>query len=317
MISRVLYGHRSSAAAARSADPGPVLPLSWARTPVATPLLHTTPLPLSRMTWITHADLPAEHNFMQIYRSHLVDQPGGLVLRGCPPELAAWLAERGWATARVGIEARIDLAGPGLQRPAVQKMVRAARRYGSVQEIPWSAAAAERLAMLSRTARPVARPQLRYLFRQAFTPNTRCFAFVGADDQWHGALLISMSQPELAVTELILRAPGAPGGVVESLIAGMGARLFAAGVRWLSLNEVPFHHQSTDLTPIERLINTAGRQLQSVYNASGLLRFKAKFHPLWRPVYLCARPRLPVAALVDLFTVSGCAALWLSQWQRT
>ncbi len=300
---------------ARVNDPGPALPLSWARSAVAEPQFQHVYLPFSRTTWLAHADLPPELTFAQIYYDQLLDWPGGLLLRGCSPELAAWLAARGWATARVGIEGRIDLFGSSLQRRSVQKMVHAARRHGTVHELPWSDGAAQQLNVLAYHARVAARPQLRYLFRHTFTPGMRCFAFVAPGGAWHGAVLCSMPQPDLAVTELMLRRPHAPGGVIESLIAYAGAQLGSEGVRWLSLNEVPFHHQSADLTPIEQMISLAGRQLHSVYNAAGLLRFKAKFHPSWRPVYLCARPRLSLTALVDLFTASGCAELWLSRWR--
>lgn len=317
MLSRVLFRRSLAPTAFQSSDPGPALPLSWARMPIAEPQFQRVVLPLSRITWLAHADLPVGVTFAQVYQRRLRDWPSGLLLRGCSPELAVWLAARGWATARVGIEGRIDLAGTAFQRRSVQKMVHAARRHGVVCEVPWSVDAAARLDTLAMYTRAAARPQLRNLFRQRFTPGTRCFAFIGAGGQWYGALLLSLPSPDLAVTELMLRLPHTPGGVIESLFAHVGGQLHTEAVRWLSLNEVPFHHQSADLTPTERLISLAGRRLHSVYNASGLLRFKAKFQPIWRPVYLCARPRLSLTALADLFLESGCAELWFSGWRRT
>jgi hypothetical protein len=215
------------------------------------------------------------------------------------------------------MEGRVDLAAPTLQRRSVQKMARAARRHGTVCEVPYSNTAADRLDHLVHQAHPADRPQLRNLFRQHFTPGMRCFAFNDAYDQWQGAILLTAPNADLAVIELMLRRPHAPGGVIESLIVHAGAQLQAEGVRWLSLNEVPFHYVNSDLTPLEQLIRLAGQQLYSVYNAPGLLRFKAKFHPIWQPVYLCAYPQLSLAALADLFTASGCAQLWLSGWGRT
>lgn len=313
MLSRIWLRHQADTIAV--GDPGSALPLSWARTPVAAPQVQCVSLPISGMTWLAHVDLPVGTTFAQFYERQLQPWPGGVLLRGCAPELAAWLAARGWATARVGIEGRIALGDAAFQRRSIQKMVHAARRDGAVVPIPWSPAAAAQLDALAGEAL-ASRPPLRYLFRQRFMPGMRCFAFIGDAGRWYGALLCSMPSSELAVTELMLRAPAAPAGVVESMFAYAGPRLSAEGVRWLSLNEVPFHHQNDDLAPLERLISFAGRQLYSVYNAPGLLRFKAKFHPTWRPVYLCARPRLAFAALADLFSASGCAELWLSGRRR-
>jgi glycosyltransferase 2 family protein len=307
---------RMSSIAARITDPGPALPLSWTRTAVTDPQVQRVPLPLSGLTWLAHADLPVAATFAELYQAGLCTGPGGVLLRGCAPELAAWLTTHGWAVAQVGMEGRVDLAGSALQRRSVQKMVHAARHYGVVRDVPYHVAAAEALDRLAREARPATRPQLRHLFRQRFAPGMRCFAFVDPYNQWQGAILLTLPHADLAVTELMIRRPHAPGGVIESLFAHAGAQLHAEGVRWLSLNEVPFHYVNSDLSPLERMIRLAGQQLYSVYNAPGLLRFKAKFHPIWRPVYMCAHPQISFSVLADLFTTSGCAELWLSGWRR-
>lgn len=290
------------------------LPLSWTRAAFAVPRIQRVRLPLSGFTWLAYATVPASnHNPAPPYEH---SQHARLLLRGCPAGLAQRLARAGWETARVGMEAVIDLSGEGLHRRAVRKMVRAATRFGSVHEIPWSPAAAARLRRLAREARHGQRPQLRYLFRTAFEPETRLFAFVDHDGEWQGAVLLTQPSPTAAVTELMLRRPHAPAGVMEAIFTAAGHQLCAEGCHTLSLNEVPFRHLEHNLRPLEWLITLAGRHMAAVYDADGLYRFKAKFAPHWRPVYLCARPRLSLLALVDLFTVSGCLELAASGFNR-
>lgn len=287
---------------------GPELPLSWARGGVSRPALTVHQLPISRLSWVAYADLPSGYSFEQLYDEHLSQMPGALI-RGCGPALASFLEGQGWVTARVGMEAVVDLAGEGMRRRAVVKMVKQARRHGAAREIAWSPAAAEALQSFAARARYGGRPQLRDLFRTEFVPGTRLFVFDRDDGAWQGAILISSPNCATAVTELMLRSPEAPGGVMESLFSYAGERLRAEGVRQLSLNEAPFYHLDDNLRPGERLISAIGRQLRYVYNSEGLMRFKAKFAPQWRPAYLCARPNLSLLVLAELFAASGCLRL--------
>ncbi|MCX7859346.1 MAG: DUF2156 domain-containing protein [Chloroflexus sp.] len=290
------------------------LPLSWTRAALAVPRVQRVRLPLSGLTWLAYATVPANNDCRAF--PYEDDHRARVLLRGCPVGLAQRLARAGWETIRVGIEGVIDLTGENLHRRAVRKMARAAARFGRVSEIPWSPTAVARLRGLAREARHGQRPQLRFLFRTIFEPETRLFVFIDNDGLWQGAVLLTQPSPSVAVTELMLRRPHAPSGIMEAIFAAAGAQLRAEGCQTLSLNEVPFRHLDHNLRPLERLITLAGRQMAGVYDADGLYRFKAKFAPHWRPVYLCARPRLPLLALVDLFTVSGCLELAASSFNR-
>ncbi len=290
------------------------LPLSWTRAVLTAPRVQRVRLPLSGFTWLAYATMPANGHFSAFHHEH--DQHARLLLRGCPAGLAQRLARAGWETVRVGIEGVIDLTGESLHRRTVRKMARAAARFGSVYEIPWSPTAVARLRWLAREARHGQRPQLRYLFRATFEPETRLFVFIDRDGDWQGAVLLTQPSPTAAVTELMLRRPHAPAGVMEAIFATAGHQLRSEGCQTLSLNEAPFRHLEPHLRPLEWLITLAGRQMAAVYDADGLYRFKAKFAPHWRPVYLCARPCLPLLALVDLFTVSGCLELAASGFNR-
>lgn len=290
------------------------LPLSWTRACLPSPRWQAIRLPFSGFTWLAYATLPPDYTLDHLQREYL---PGSrLLLRGCSASLAGQLAMAGWECIRVGIEGLVDLRGHSLQRRSVRKMVRAASRYGYVVEMPWSPSAMAHLRWLAREARYGQRPQLRYLFRTIFEPETRLFVFVDADGIWQGALLLTQPSATTAVTELMLRRKQAPAGVMEALFATAGQTLQAEGFHFLSLNEVPFHHLDHRLRPLERLVTLVGRQMDAVYDTNGLYHFKAKFAPVWRPVYICAQPRLSLLAFVDLFTVSGCLELAASSLYR-
>jgi len=69
----------------------------------------------------------------------------------------------------------------------------------------------------------------------------------------------------------------------------------------LSLGEVPFHHDEASVNWKSQSINSAGRMFKFAYNYPGLFHFKNKFSPHWQPVYLCAKPRLILPIMLDLF----------------
>jgi hypothetical protein len=57
------------------------LPLSWARTSTAGPVLNVVKLPFTAAAWIPTADIPHHYSFDQLYREYLSRLPNGFVLR--------------------------------------------------------------------------------------------------------------------------------------------------------------------------------------------------------------------------------------------
>jgi len=127
------------------------LPLSWTRTHLTRPRWQAIKLPLSGLTWLAYATLPATFTLTHLQREYFANS--GLLLRGCPSSVASTLAAAGWETIRVGIEGIIDLTSDSLSRRSIRKMTRAALRFGSVIEVPWNPAAVARLRWLAREAR--------------------------------------------------------------------------------------------------------------------------------------------------------------------
>lgn len=301
--------HAEAPVVAPSQALGLALPLSWHYRAVSQPQMTSVHLPLSGLEWIAYADLPFGYSFEQFFSDYLARLPHGFLIRGCSPQTMQFLAEHGCDTLRNGVEAVIDLDGPGLQRKSVIKLAKRARPYGSVHEVSWSETAAHRLQAFAQKTRYGQRPQLRHLFRTRFERGMRLFAFCTPTGAWHAALLVARPIAGTAVTELMLRGSNAPAGVMENLLVTVGRQLRLEGVGSLSLNEVPFYHFVNDLRWQERIVGTIGRGLRWAYNATGLLHFKAKFAPTWRPISICASPHLPWVALADMFVVSGCMSL--------
>ncbi|NTU50690.1 MAG: DUF2156 domain-containing protein, partial [Desulfobulbaceae bacterium] len=76
------------------------------------------------------------------------------------------------------------------------------------------------------------------------------------------------------------------------------------GLSEWSLSEVPFYHLMQvpleRLSPKEQLMVSVAQLWKSAYNFDGLYRFKNKFAPEWRPVYLCAKPGISLLILTEL-----------------
>ena len=84
------------------------LPLSWARTSTANPVLNVVRLPYSTPIWIPTAEIPHHYSFDQLYREHLSRLPNGFVLQSCSLPLRDYLIEQGCQVAAMGAEAILD-----------------------------------------------------------------------------------------------------------------------------------------------------------------------------------------------------------------
>jgi phosphatidylglycerol lysyltransferase len=77
-------------------------------------------------------------------------------------------------------------------------------------------------------------------------------------------------------------------GIMEFLIATAASQFKAEGAQFLSLSGAPLarHDKHRDRTGLPRLLDGIGRALEPVYGFNSLLAFKAKFQPVYRPLYL-------------------------------
>ncbi len=78
-------------------------------------------------------------------------------------------------------------------------------------------------------------------------------------------------------------------GVMEFLIGTAALDLQAEGAEFVSLSGAPLAQAEPgeQHTGVQKLLEVVGRTMEPVYGFRSLLRFKAKFQPAYRPLYLC------------------------------
>jgi hypothetical protein len=217
-----------------------IRPLSWLRSDIAYPRFKSVRLPLSGLTWIHSAEIPFNLSFEKIF-AELVNTFGeGILIRGCRSEVAGFLMGRGFTALRTGAEALIDLGSDTKAHSMAKGISRRGMRWGSVEEVTFTEACAERFSRLRSASAHGRKPQLRYLYHTELDPSTRCFVYRTPGDRWLGAVTVSESARSLAHTEMILRDRDAPPGVMEALFAGTMDILKEEGFKEFSLGEVPF-----------------------------------------------------------------------------
>lgn len=285
------------------------IPLSWRRSGDISLSFNSLKLPLSGLRWIYSGEVPYGCPFEEVYERIVSDSGGRFLIRGCTGEIARFLSGKGCEVMRTGAEGVITLDGDYDPGYSVNELARRGLRWGQVSEEPHSESQKARLSRLKTRSAHASRPYLQYLFRTELAPDMRCFALGTEEDEWLGAITVSLTGRSRAHTEMILRDDRAPVGVMEALFVGAADILSREGFDKLSLGEVPFISPggltapalSSQVLVKEKLFFQSGRFLRFAYNYKNLFRFKNKFSPEWRPVYICASPGLSWRALADLF----------------
>lgn len=270
-------------------------------------------LPNAKRLWLPFADLPPHVSSSVQDLVHSLSQlaPEGFVLRGCPPALIRALKQKQSGQSLCsGREALLDLQGDHFERKKIRALIRRGNRHGRVIEIsPFSSSAQTQTRRLCERVFARYPIQLRHLYRHSGKAPLRLMGFESEAGQLLGLVSLSRSGQQTWHTEQMLRRPDAPVGMMAALLEAVFLRLQAEGYAYWSLGEVPFYPLLPPQNLKESLLQQAGRSLDPVYSAEGLFKFKAKFRPWWRPVYLYGSPDLSWAVLWDLFRASRCSDL--------
>ena len=88
--------------------------------------------------------------------------------------------------------------------------------------------------------------------------------------------------------DMMRRSQTSGNGIMEFLIASAALQFKAEGSTFLSLSGAPLarHDLSGKMTGMGRLLDRIGRILEPVYGFASLVAFKAKFQPVYRPLFL-------------------------------
>jgi len=145
-------------------------------------------------------------------------------------------------------------------------------------------------------------------------PNVRCLIAVGADGTVHGITswmpVYAGGRPVGWTLDFMRRntEPGTFRGVMEFLIAKAALTFRDEGARFISLSSAPLARLDRGEQPgaLQRLLDVIANTMEPVYGFQSLLHFKAKFQPVYQPLYL-AYP--DPAALGSIATAIGRAYL--------
>jgi lysylphosphatidylglycerol synthetase-like protein (DUF2156 family) len=145
-------------------------------------------------------------------------------------------------------------------------------------------------------------------------PNIRCLIALGPDRAVHGItswMPVYASGRPIGWTLDFMRRNTDPGtfrGVMEFLIATAALAFRDEGARFVSLSGAPLARLDRGEQPgaLQRLLDMIANTMEPVYGFQSLLHFKAKFQPVYEPLYL-AYP--DPAALGSIATAIGRAYL--------
>lgn len=222
-------------------------------------------------------------------------------------------AELGLVLTPLGEEARVELAGFSLDGPAQRelrqsrgKLLRQGCRFEILppQDVP---AVLPALAHISRSwlARKATHEKgfsnasfdAAYLERFPIAVVRRDDAVIAFANLWLGA-----GREELSV-DLMRHEPDAPNGTMDFLFTELLLWGRGQGYRWFNFGMAPLAgldaHASSALWP--QVGGFVYRHAEHFYHFEGLRRFKAKFAPVWTPLYLASPGGLALApVLVDV-----------------
>jgi phosphatidylglycerol lysyltransferase len=238
------------------------------------------------------------------------------------PEFTAWCLARGWTPCWYSVTDAVVEALPGARRVQVASetwlplgglafvgrrwqdvrtaMNRAAR--GGVQAV-WVRWADAPLALREQVARSSEEwlagkglPEMGFTLGgldELADPAVRCLLAVDPDGRVHGVtswLPASRDGVRVGWTlDLMRRSPGCPPGTMEFLVGTAVLAFQAEGAEFVSLSGAPLAlpgGADPEADGLARLLQTTGRLMEPVYGFRSLLSFKAKFQPLYRPLWL-------------------------------
>jgi glycosyltransferase 2 family protein len=293
------------------------LPLSWTRSRVKSIHKKSFLFKTNQIRWISLAEIPDDQNFKQAISRFKERYPKGILLRGCSEIIADELQKRDFEIIPIGQEAVLDLNKATFDNRSLRQSARSGNRHNSIRKIDLNSENREKLNRLKGESRHGKKPQLKHLFIDSFTSCTECF-IAENDKGWNAAITFSRVSPLKVQAELLLRKNSAAPGTMEALIEQVLIYLRNNGYLYFSLGEVPFELNKTARLSIKsRYLCKVGKAMHFAYNSHTLYRFKDKFSPVWRPVYLCGFPKISLLTLIEMGIRTNYLSLIISQLLRT
>lgn len=249
--------------------------------------------------------------FKTVRLNELKDVSKSVFISCCDERIARRLSLENFEIIKVGKEAVLNLNNDHFVDGRLKQSVRSGLRRGIMKEYPYNQENASRLEIFKSRCTHGGEPQLKNFFQDIFTSLNRLFVFEDKNGNWQGALMLSRIDDKRIKTDLLLRKKGAPNGMMEALIYETFSKLKREGFEIWSLGEVPYIIYDSPSFSKEYWINYLGRKTRFAYNYSGLFRFKDKFNPEWKDVFICTKRRLNFFMLLKILLKSNLIILIL------
>ena len=279
------------------------LPLSWT---VSENYLFNNTVQSTKYCWLSEVSIQKNKDITTSFQSIFENYSSNVIIKGCNTEIKNILEKRGFASMQLGLEAVIDTNCNTFEKKSLLKLVNRGLKKGEIIKLNYSEENKSHLNEFLKTYHHAKEPQLKNLFITKFNPGNKLYV-LKKDKHWLGAVLVSNNSIDKIHTELILRTHNSPVGTIESIIYAIYNDTVKQNIRYLSLGEVPFINQinysSDSLYTI--LSTISGRFLKFAYNYKGLQNFKAKFNPMWEPVYICTSKKISFRLLLFLLVESN------------
>ncbi len=291
------------------------LPLSWALTPNNN-LENDIIKPGSKnLVWVPFRTLETKAHFYNFISQQTLQSSNDLIIRGCNKYHVEELSKRGFSSTKIGIEAILETSQNHFDKKSLISLIKRGLRHGKVKQLPYSYKISMQFDKFKKQSVHSHKPQLQNLFQTNFTSNNLLYVFESKQNEWLGAILLSVNSKEKLHTELILRKPNAPIGIIEAIIHAIFIDAQNNGFKKVSLGEVPFVlKEKTKIKNYKAYIAIKlGYLIKFAYNYQYLYNFKNKFNPKWEFVYISVKPKLKLKHFAFLFIQSNLHNLVLFQ----
>jgi len=279
------------------------LPLSWIRQNRDNIEITNIPINFEKGNWLSLGKVPYKFDIIKYLSNYISTKKGSVLLRGLNASMSNILGRKGFEVLPLGKEAVLSFNKNHFAKSSIREIIRRGFRSGFVEEIPYSPEIEKRLMEFEKKTVHGSEPLLTNLYVTGLPKETRLFVFKNDDDNWLGAIVISINSKDKYQTEFLLRKKSAPPGIMEALIYGIFNTLKTDGKKYWSLGEVPFVLSADEHKRFSKadVLYRIGHLFRFAYNFEGLFFFKNKFAPIWEDVYIASYPKI---TLRQMFTVS-------------
>ncbi len=260
--------------------------------------------------WLNGGSVQTIENFFNSVQNF--SKKKQIIIRGCDKTVTNKLKEKGYHETLIAKEAVIELNNINQLTDKLNRRIKSLLKRGKVKEIPDTK---ENILLFNEFFKKTVHsiePQLKHLFLDKLTNNTRLFVFEISKNKWEGAILISKNSKSKIQGEQFFRKINGMNGIMDTLVFQICDILKKEGYTEFSLGEVPFITNDT-ISSFSKtnLLRFIGRKFKFAYNYEGLFHFKDKFTTRWEDVFICSKKKLKFYDIFGMVKKSNLLSLAL------